>query len=255
MSSKYSINVYSKQGIAQIRKDSSDKAELVSQILFGEPCQTVSNIGKWTELKTLNDNYCGFVDNNQLQNENYSSFKGRKLICIKNNTFIYIKNNKIPIPFGCELYEEFIKNHSVKFNIKDFIEPKLSNKNKLNFYLKRWLGVPYLWGGKSTWGTDCSGFVQTTFKLLDITLPRDAYQQAEVGETTELSKAQLGDLAFFKNREDKIVHVGIILNSKNKANIIHASGMVRIDNLDEKGIFNVDSEEYTHELALIKRIF
>jgi gamma-D-glutamyl-L-lysine dipeptidyl-peptidase len=114
--------------------------------------------------------------------------------------------------------------------------------------------VPYLWGGKSTWGADCSGFVQTIFKILDISLPRDAYQQAEIGKITELNKAQIGNLAFFKNKENKIVHVGIILNSKNKANIIHASGMVRIDNLDEKGIFNEDSRTYTHELATIKRI-
>jgi gamma-D-glutamyl-L-lysine dipeptidyl-peptidase len=104
MSSKYSINVYSKQGIAQIRKEPSDKAELVSQVLFGEPCQTISNIGKWTELKTLNDDYHGFVDNNQLLTEYYPNLKGNRLICIKNHTFISKNNTKIPIPFGSELH-------------------------------------------------------------------------------------------------------------------------------------------------------
>lgn len=254
MSSKYSINAYSKQGIAQIRKEPSDKAELVSQVLFGEPCQTISNIGKWTELKTLNDDYYGFADSNQLLTGIYQNVQRSKLICIKNQAFITIKNSKIPIPFGGELNKEIIENHKIKYNANDFIEPKISNKDKLNSYLKKWLGVPYLWGGKSTWGADCSGFVQTIFKILDIPLPRDAYQQAEIGENIELNQTQLGDLAFFKNKENKIVHVGIILNSKTKANIIHASGMVRIDNLDEKGIFNEDLGMYTHELSLIKRI-
>jgi cell wall-associated NlpC family hydrolase len=178
----------------------------------------------------------------------------KKIICIKNYTYISNNNTIIPIPFGSELNTELIINQSIRFNSRDFIEPNINQINRLNVYLKKWIGVPYLWGGKSTWGTDCSGFVQTIFKTLDILLPRDAYQQAESGTKINLSEIKKGDLAFFKNKEDKIVHVGIILNSKNKANIIHASGMVRIDKLDERGIFNEDLSNYSHELAFIKRI-
>ncbi|MBT3802821.1 MAG: C40 family peptidase, partial [Bacteroidetes bacterium] len=116
---------------------------------------------------------------------------------------------------------------------------------------KRLLGIPYLWGGRSTFGIDCSGFVQSLFKLANIALPRDAYQQKEFGHVVDLNESIAGDLAFFANEEGRTSHVGVIMEDQK---IIHASGKVRIDNLDEKGIFNSERAIYTHQLELIKRI-
>jgi cell wall-associated NlpC family hydrolase len=114
------------------------------------------------------------------------------------------------------------------------------------------LNAPYLWGGKTPFGIDCSGFTQTVYKLNGIKLLRDAYQQAEQGETLSfVEEAEAGDLAFFDNEEGRIVHVGIVLDN-NK--IIHASGKVRIDGFDHHGIFNNEKRDYSHKLRLLKRI-
>ena len=115
-----------------------------------------------------------------------------------------------------------------------------------------YLDAPYLWGGRSPFGIDCSGLVQMTYKLSGIKLPRDAGQQASCGTTINLlSEAQAGDLAFFDNEEGIITHVGIILPNNQ---IIHASGRVRVDSLDHEGIYNVKKKQYSHKLRLIKRI-
>lgn len=117
---------------------------------------------------------------------------------------------------------------------------------------KEFLNVPYLWGGKSFFAVDCSGFTQLVYKVHNIKLPRDTYQQAEVGEAlTFVEESQLGDLAFFENPEGKIIHVGIMLDNQK---IIHASGKVRIDTLDSTGIFNKELNKHTHKLRVIKSI-
>ena len=119
---------------------------------------------------------------------------------------------------------------------------------------KTYIGVPYVWGGKTNFGYDCSGFTQTFFKTLGYSLKRDAYQQAAEGdEVILLSEAKTGDLAFFDNAEGKITHVGIVLENDGSDEILHASGELRIDILDHQGI-NKNSEGYSHNLRLIRRI-
>jgi cell wall-associated NlpC family hydrolase len=127
-----------------------------------------------------------------------------------------------------------------------------ADKNLLIENAHMFLNTPYLWGGRSPFGIDCSGFTQIIYKLSGIKLRRDAFQQAEQGMTLNfIEEAELGDLAFFDNAEGTIIHVGIILPG-NK--IIHAAGRVRIDKIDHHGIFNVDTKKYSHKLRLIKRI-
>jgi cell wall-associated NlpC family hydrolase len=87
--------------------------------------------------------------------------------------------------------------------------------------------------------------------LKGINLPRDAYQQMEIGQTIEFVNHKINDLVFFKNNDGKIIHVGLVV-APNK--ILHASGMVRIDALDETGIFNNDLNKYTHFFSTVKRI-
>ena len=118
---------------------------------------------------------------------------------------------------------------------------------------KEFLNVPYLWGGKSFFGIDCSGFTQIIYKIHGIKIPRDAYQQAEIGDAlTFIEEAKPGDLAFFENKEGRIHHVGIILADQK---IIHAHGKVRIDSLDSTGIFNKDQNKHTHKLRFIRSYF
>jgi len=115
-----------------------------------------------------------------------------------------------------------------------------------------YLNAPYLWGGRSPFGIDCSGFTQVIYKLNGFKLPRDASQQATIGETLSfIEESESGDLAFFDNEEGNIIHVGIMLENNN---IIHASGKVRIDKIDHQGIFNSETNTYSHRLRLIKKI-
>jgi cell wall-associated NlpC family hydrolase len=117
---------------------------------------------------------------------------------------------------------------------------------------KFYLNAPYLWGGKSVFGIDCSGLSQMVFRQFGIKLRRDAYQQAEQGELVGfLQEAKAGDLAFFDNNEGRINHVGIMMDNER---IIHASGKVRIDAIDNQGIFNRELNRYTHKLRIIKRV-
>jgi cell wall-associated NlpC family hydrolase len=122
---------------------------------------------------------------------------------------------------------------------------------RIPFNALKFAGMPYLWGGRSLFGLDCSGFTQLVFKMAGIRLRRDAWQQSEQGILVPfITSARPGDLAFFQNEEGKITHTGVLLGN-NK--IIHASGEVRVDAIDHYGIFNAGQQRYTHLLRLIKR--
>ena len=129
-------------------------------------------------------------------------------------------------------------------------EEQKPGKEMIQQLSKAWLNAPYLWGGRTPLGVDCSGFTQVIFKLIGIDLPRDAWQQAQCGQAVKkFSQSQPGDLAFFDNKED-IVHVGIILEN---GQIIHSSGKVKLNLINKKGIINA-SGKLINRFRAIRRI-
>tara|TARA_B100000767_G_scaffold147214_1_gene138712 strand:- start:2964 stop:3683 length:720 start_codon:yes stop_codon:yes gene_type:complete len=228
--------------IIPIRKDSTSKSELVSQLIYGELFKVIEKKEKWFYIESIDDKYNGWINYSQLKEISEQDFKKVKKTESKllNNisSEIETENGNMSITIGSKISSAFILNHKLK-------QEKYSKNSIIKNSLK-FLNSPYLWGGRTPYGIDCSGFSQQVYKLNGFQLFRDANQQALQGKEVKLEKAKPGDLAFFGDK--KITHVGIIMDS-NK--IIHAFGCVRIDYLNEKGIINSISKKTTHYLKKI----
>lgn len=244
--------------IVPLRIEPSDKSEMVSQVLFGEHFKIIEQNKKWSKIELAADNYQGWIDNKQFMNisreefeylENSNQYLNGDLIEYITNENHYL----LPISLGSNL--SFLNNNKINLqnyifegNLVTGIQPK-SNILQTAFM---YLNAPYLWGGKTPFGIDCSGFTQMVYRLNGHNIPRDASQQATIGEALSfIEESEVGDLAFFDNEEGNITHVGIIMEDNY---IIHASGKVRVDRLDHLGILNIDTGRHTHKLRVIKKI-
>jgi hypothetical protein len=241
-----------------LRAEASDKSEIVSQVLFGEHFEIVEQYKQWSHIKMQYDDYQGWVDTKQFQiisESNYNQLSS-DLIILNADLIEYIitpTNLLIPIPLGAAL--SFLQYPEINDSNFSFEGTKISGikpkSNLLNLAFM-YLNAPYLWGGKTPFGIDCSGFTQMVYKLNGYKLLRDASQQALQGEALSfIEESEPGDLAFFDNDEGNIIHVGIIMENNY---IIHASGKVRIDRLDHLGIYNAETNKHTHKLRVIKKI-
>jgi hypothetical protein len=204
------------------------------------------------------DDYEGWVDSKQYQLISESSFNqlSKDAIILNADLIEYItapNNILIPIPLGSSV--SFLNYNEINTSSFDFEGTKISGikpKEGLINTAFLYLNAPYLWGGKTPFGIDCSGFTQMVYKLNGYKLLRDASQQARQGEALSfIEESEPGDLAFFDNDEGNIIHVGIIMEDNY---IIHASGKIRIDRLDHLGIYNPETNKHTHKLRVIKKI-
>ena len=249
--------------VIPLRKEPSDKAEMVSQLLFGELIVVLNVQQNWLQIRNVEDGYEGWIDTKQVEplDENeFNTLNHQPKYYIADLVEVITKldtNHMIPVTMGA-----CVRNISNgNFRVKDLsfsCTAELISGESISGYLQikenamTLLNAPYLWGGKSPLGIDCSGFVQLVYMLSGINLMRDASMQAGMGEPISfLEEARPGDLLFFDNEDGQIVHVGIYLEN-NK--IIHASGKVRIDSIDHQGIFNTDLSRYSHTLRLIRRV-
>ena len=244
--------------IIPLRIEPSDKSEIVSQVLFGEHFQILEVSKQWSKIKLQFDDYEGWVDSKQYQIISESSYNQlcEEVIVLNSDLIEYVtgpNNFLMPIPLGSSL--SFLNFNEININNYDFEGMKISGiKAKANIVNTSfmYLNSPYLWGGKTPFGIDCSGFTQMVYKLNGYHLLRDASQQALQGEALSfIEESEPGDLAFFDNEDGKIIHVGIIMNDNY---IIHASGKVRIDRLDHLGIYNAEVNKHTHKLRVIKKV-
>ena len=236
--------------IIPMRKLKSDKSEMINQVLFGETFKILEKNDNWSRIKLFHDGYTGWIDNKQ-----YTGIQALKTefnICNKKYCNITINTTKQPLLMGSLVPKnKTLKN---KLLIKSDVTFLSINNFQIWFLkiAKKYLNTPYMWGGRTPIGIDCSGYSQMVYRFFKLQLPRDANQQAKVGKKiSSIQKIKLGDLAFF-NSNKLIDHVGIVLNNNT---IIHASGKVRIDKLDKTGIFNKEKGLYTHKLKLLRRVF
>ncbi len=247
--------------VIPVRREPSDRSEQVTQLLFGETAEITGKQGNWVKIVTSYDDYPGWVDSKQLlslTDEEWNRLQASTPFVSSDLLQLTIWNKTHICPLVIASSLPGFQNQ--KFNISgteytfegNVIDASTPQPGRLQELAYMYLNSPYQWGGRSPFGIDCSGFTQNVFKLCGIKLRRDANQQAEQGEAINfMEEARPGDLAFFNNAEGKIVHVGIILPGNQ---IIHASGKVRIDKIDHQGIFNNETNSYSHKLRIIKRI-
>lgn len=227
------------------RSEPKESSEMVNQLIFGECYEILEELNNWIKIKVLNYNYEGWIDKKlqyKISDENCLEWQEAQKIILKDQCLVTVNGYQFMLNAGSILPTVALSFVSLEYTLG---EPQSID---LRDVYKPWLGTPYLWGGKNMMGVDCSGFSQLIYRIWGIDIERDASKQALQGE--KVNEAQFGDLAFFENEKKKITHVGICLSSKE---IVHASGIVRIDYLTPEGIKHLENKNITHKLSHITR--
>lgn len=240
-----------------LRSGPSHKSEMLSQVLFGEKYIIKESIGHWHKIVTLFDNYTGWIDIDHIQNSETDEVSAgivlnRSLLCYRED------KTKLVLEAGCEIYNPDFEGKTFssgkdRFTAAPEFSPSYLNVNEgITDTALKFINSPYIWGGRIPSGIDCSGFVQLVYKIHNISIPRDSRQQAEAGAGISfIDEAMPGDLVFFDDDRGRISHVGMILS---QGLVIHASGRVRIDNIDHQGIYKNEIRGYSHKLRTIRRM-
>jgi hypothetical protein len=246
-----------------VRSEPSHRAEMCTQLLFGELYAILESFEDWYHIRIIFDNYEGWINRSSVYPIGEDEFKRLEgLPCSVSTEVVQLIENRslqafFPILIGSSFHglnDKAFTAGEYEYFFEGFTEaiPHDCTRDKIVEMSMMYLHAPYEWGGRSPFGIDCSGFTQMTYKIAGAQLLRDSTQQATQGETISfITDARPGDLLFFDDEEGMIRHVGILLP---EGRIIHASGRVRVDRVDHQGIFNVETGQYSHKLRLIKKI-
>jgi gamma-D-glutamyl-L-lysine dipeptidyl-peptidase len=256
---------YCNVSVMPVRSEPNHKAEQTTQMLFGEKAEIVevSNSKEWARIHITHDDYEGWCKLSQvsiIQKREYR--KDAKYMAGSHRDKLIMQDGELFLPLGSELTglkagklkaaHEYGRYKGKRINIKK----ETITGDSVKAAVFQYLHAPYQWGGRSVAGIDCSGLTQMAFKLCDKRIARDASQQATQGEPVDfLQHARCGDLAFFDNKEGKIIHVGMLLDNQTIIHATDTAGRVVVDRIDQGGIISVSLKMRTHNLRLIRRIF
>lgn len=272
---KYAICL---QPYIPMRATAAETSEMISQLLFGDTFQIVEEVPRWYRIVRDCDGYEGWIDwktATVIEHGEYEHYVNES----NNALLLRLPFNPVQrteqgqsgsahLSWGSRIYDMddtgiTFRMHGVRFDVPamSYVNPLHANsmsRKALSKYLlqqaQMLLNTPYLWGGTAAFGVDCSGFTQTLFRFIGISLPRDASQQAQVGSDISFENASAGDLAFFSSQEgsDKITHVGLVADNNR---VLHVSGFLHFDELRPEGIWSKQRQEMTHYLVKIKKYF
>lgn len=237
--------------IVPVRSEASDPSEMVTQLLYGDHFKIIEERKKWVKIRIAFDHYEGWIDKKQVKYIDENTYN----LCQNNAAYssdlidiVMLKEQQVQsICVGSNVAVCDLLHHKFEGQI---IQNQSSTRAQILETAMLYLNAPYLWGGKTPFGIDCSGLTQMVYKTNGLKLNRDASQQALQGETLSfIEETQVGDLAFFDNQDGDIIHVGLLMGDNY---IIHAHGKVRVDRIDHTGIFNVDTRTYSHKLRVLK---
>lgn len=240
--------------ISPLRAEASDRSEMVSQCLFGEPLECISIENQWVKVRSYFDNYEGWMDVKHihfLRDKAFNRWLDGLTTEHQLMRSLHTPLGPMRIVRGSFVPTEMNESFQIGDQQYAWLDQEEKQLDNAVDYALTYLNTPYLWGGKTPFGIDCSGFIQVIHRLVDVNLPRDAYQQYELGGDVPWGEQQTGDLAFFHNEAGKIHHVGLLLDAQT---IIHASGFVRIDQFAQAGIIRTVDNVLSHRLAAIKRL-
>ena len=280
--------------IVPVRVEASEGAEQSTQMLFGETASVLAQQERWTRLRLDADGQEGWVDTKMITPMSDKEYRAHSQ-ALKNAalvafpmTYAVSENNgqTLPLTAGTRL-THYVNGHFEILGVGFRVDPNMVitkpydlTEHNLQQVLRFFLNTPYLWGGKNALGMDCSGFTQTVMSLFGKHLLRNASEQVTQGRPiSSLKNARAGDLVFFDHYDNKVSHVGIVLqapmtkrpngensekgnnNNRLQVTLIHCSGRVKVERLDEKGIFSVERADknnpdgqYTHHLIAIRRV-
>ena len=244
--------------IVPMRNEAADQSEMVNQVIFGEHFKVLEIRKKWSKIRLAHDSYEGWICNKQwieIEEDIYKQLDKEVATITTDILDIITKTHHQPIVIGSILpsYKSghaLINNEMYQFD--GLTTPGFIKKDKLVENALMYLNAPYLWGGKTPMGIDCSGLTQMTYRINGYNIPRDASQQSLLGETFSfIDESEPGDLAFFDDDDGNITHVGLLLENHH---ILHAHGNVRIDRVDQTGIYNIKTQQHSHKLRIMKKI-
>ena len=236
-----------------MRKEHSHQSEMVSQLLYGDCFKIISTKKEWVQISALEDEYTGWIDQKQFksiaQKDAVDLTKKNALYTTQLVDYIENQDQSLSaVVLGSNMGGTGFLNQNYKGNCTQGIKEKAALVKTAYLYMN----APYLWGGKTPMGIDCSGLTQMTYRINGLSIPRDASLQAQLGETLSfIDESEAGDLAFFDDAEGKIIHVGLLLENHY---ILHAHGKVRIDRIDQTGIYNTETQQHSHKLRIIKKL-